>query len=241
MTETYRPGTIGAGDAEFAAKPENVAAFAALLARYEPESRTARQLRATRGHFGLRCALAHVPGSECEICGAIPGFTHHPGCTNDKYRGNGVITLGAAVAESNASARAERDAREVRAANPLEAAARDRDVALADARDAEERAVERAATVRARAVENAETTYRAACQRVERDTSRQRADVSLYASMGDADVVELLRMETFRLHRAATRMRPEVRVESGVKVAALRAELTHRGIDIPTWRFQVSS
>lgn len=237
MAETHRPNTIGAREAEFAAEPENIVAFAALVARYEPDSRTVRQLRATRAHFGLQCALAHAPGSECEICGAVPGFVHHPGCAN-RNPGLGVISLGAAIAESNESARAGQDARAVRAANPLQAAARDRDVALVAARDAEKLAVERAATVRAKAVENAETKYRAACHRVEHQVARQRAAVSLYAAMDDGDVIELLRMESFRLSRAQDRMRPEVRVESGVKVAALRAELTHRGVTIPTWRFQ---
>ncbi len=143
-----------------------------------------------------------------------------------------------AIADVRAESGAARDAHTARELDPLAAARQDRDVALADARDAEERAVERAAKVRAHAEENAETCYRVACKRAALAVDAQRADVSRYASMSDGELVEALRMETFRLSRTRGTMRADVRTESGVKVAAMRAELERRGVEVPRWKFQ---
>jgi hypothetical protein len=47
--------------------------------------RTRRQLDFTRRQFGEAAADAHVPGSECPSCGAIPGFVHPAGCKSDRH------------------------------------------------------------------------------------------------------------------------------------------------------------
>ena len=143
-----------------------------------------------------------------------------------------------AIAASQAETRAAHETRESRMADPLSAATLDRDVALAAARDAEEHAVATAAAIRARAEENAEKFYLSACKRVAVTVETQRADVSRYADMDDDDLVESLRMETFRLSRTHGRMRADIRVETAVKVDAMRAELERRCVEIPRWRFQ---
>ncbi len=237
MSDTYRPGTLGAEIAAANVDPANLAAFGELLARYDPDSRTVRQLRATLAHFGMPSALAHVPGTECQVCGAIPGFTHHTGCENGRPD-LGKITLKSVVTASNDATRAEREARMARDADPVAAAKLDYDVAMAMARATEELAIQRAIDARTRAEENAATSYRAACERHDVIVAAHRAEISRYASMGDEALIRLLKMETFRLSRTAGRMRADTRAETSVKVNAMRAELTRRGVEIPVWRFQ---
>jgi len=238
MAQTeYRPGTLGAQQQIDDADPANLAAFGALLARYDADSRTARQLRATFSHFGIRCALAHTPGSECEICGAIPGFTHHTGCANGR-KDLGKITLPAVISENNDAVRAERAARELRESDPLAAARQDRDVAFAAARDEYDRAVERADAVRVRAEENAETCYRAACQRVVNAEEHVTTTVAMFNAMDSAELIRILRMETFALSRTTGRMRVRQAEESAMKVREITRVLERRGVEIPHWRFQ---
>jgi hypothetical protein len=208
-----------------------------LLARYEPDSRTARQLRATFSHFGVRCALAHEPGTECAICGAIPGFTHHQGCANGR-KDLGKITLPAVIAENNDVVHAERAARELRQSDPLAAARQDRDVALATARDEYDRAVARAETARARAEQNAETCYRVARERVANAEERVAATVAMFDAMENDDLIRVLKMATFALSRATGRMRAVHAEDAAMKVRESTRILERRGVPIPRWHFQ---
>jgi glutaredoxin len=53
--------------------------------RTDADQRTALQLADTLRRFGRRAADAHVPGTECAVCGALPGYVHPAGCTSNRH------------------------------------------------------------------------------------------------------------------------------------------------------------
>lgn len=157
-----------------------------------------------------------------------------PTCEASRYHRPMNDTIGGIV-DGIRAARAARDARD---ADPLVTARQDADVAIADAREAELKAIADAAARRARDEANAETCYRAACQRVANEERRVRDMIAVFDGTDSADLLGSLQMETFRMVRATGRMRAALQEESSVKVREITRILERRGVPIPVWRFQ---
>jgi len=155
-------------------------------------------------------------------------------CEASRYYRPMTDAIGA-VTEEIRAARAARDARD---ADPLVTARQDADVAIAAARETELNAIADAARRRARDEVNAETCYRAACQRAANEENRIRDMIIMFGSLDTPGLLRMLQMESFRLARATGRMRAAQQEDSSVKVREITRVLERRGVEIPTWRFQ---